>query len=194
MYFSASIKVHGLSELRNGIQALTDNMTKQMGIVAWKTGKDGKSFVAKAVYKELKTTQKVIKSTITMKRHNGNRDIILTINKEKRIPLKEFKPRQTPSGVTAKINRRGGDYQVKSGFMGPKPGITKPSWNGAAFVRTGKQRTPIQKLKGPSPWGVFVRQDLGLMIETDRYLRERLKYHMQRQLRYLELKKKGVIA
>jgi hypothetical protein len=188
-----SLKVSGLSELRNGIQALTDNMSKQMGIVAWKTGKDGKSFIAKAVYKEFKTTQKVIKKAITVKRLNGNRDILLIVAKEKRIPLREFKPRQDATGVSAKINRRGAAYIAPGGFMGPKPGAMKASWRGRPFVREAKTRLPIQNLKGPSPWGVFVREELGLKLDTEKYLRERLKYHMQRQLRYLELKKKGVI-
>jgi hypothetical protein len=193
MKIEVGLEVSGLTELRNSIQSVTNNLSKQLGIISWKTSNDGKSFIAKSVEGELRVPQKVIKKTIIAKRMGNNRDVLLIVLKTARIALKEFKPKQDNQGVTAKINKSGSPYQVKSGFMGPKPGKKAPRLGGHAYRRIGGDRLPLRKLKGPSPWGVFVRDELDLKLRTYRHLKDRLRYHMERQLRYLTLKKQGVI-
>jgi hypothetical protein len=70
-----------------------------------------------------------------------------------RIPLRDFGARQTKSGTSYKINKKGGRATVRSAFM-------VPSMGNHVFKRTTEKRLPIVKLMGPSPWGVFIKKKL----------------------------------
>lgn len=176
-----SIQLKGIEELQASLAGLGSNIAKELGIITWKTGKKCESIVAKRIYAELNTTQKVIKANISIKR--GKTRATVSLAKSNRISLKEFKPRQNKVGVTAKVSRSKGAKMIPSAFQGPKPGTIKTSWKGNAFKRVGKSRLPIVKLKGPSPWGVFVKNDMlpitveETQVELQKQLRERIRWN-----------------
>lgn len=185
----AGIETVGVEQLYDSIGNMPMLLQKELGIVLWKTGRRCESIIARRIYKELHTTQKVIKKGIVVKRGRGN--VTVQLAKTKRLNLKDFKPRQNGTGVSAKIIRSKGTTTIKSGFMGPKPGALKTSWKGQAFKREGKEKLPIVKLKGPSPWGVFIHNNmLPLTVEEtqqelNKQLRERIRWNNLKRMKGL---------
>lgn len=104
----------------------------------------------------------------------------------KRLGLRYFGAKQGATGVAYKIENDKPGF-VASAFQGPKPGVIRAKWKGNAFRRVGRDRLPIIKLHGPSPWGVFVKHDMlkpvassvgdilmkRIVHETNHLLRER---------------------
>jgi hypothetical protein len=84
----------------------------------------------------------------------------VSLNRSKRLALREFGARQNKAGVSYKINRQGKRGTVQGAFQGPRPGVMKASWRGRVFKRVGKERLPIVQLFGPSPWGVFMKKKM----------------------------------
>jgi len=80
----------------------------------------------------------------------GNLKSVISLETTGRLALKYFDAKQTQAGVTYKIEKKGKRELVPSAF-GPKPkAIDK--LGGHVYKRTTKNRKPIQKLYGISPW------------------------------------------
>lgn len=165
------------------------NLTKELGIVAWKTAKATERSAAKQITTELATTQREVKKHITKKRRDTESEV--TVSKSKRISLKEFKPRQTKAGVSYRISKSTGRNRVDGAFMGPSPKASALKLKGHVWKRKGKARLPIQKLMGPSPWGVLVSGDRVQNVTEE--TRGELRKQLQDRIRYLRLKQSGVI-
>lgn len=154
------IQVTGISELVKALGEQADRLPRELATAVNATAKATQRHMAKEVTTELAVPQKVVADTLKQKRKASRSDLkaMVTLSKTNRISLREFGARQTRAGVSAKISKSKGRTTIPGGFQGPKPGAMKVSWRGNAFKRVGKTRLPIVKLKGPSPWGVFVKR------------------------------------
>ena len=170
--------------------SLVKNLPRELAVVSGKTSKRAKSLIAKDVAKELAVPQKVIKKQLETAKL-GKTGATTTLKKSARIPLKNFKARQTKAGVSYRISKRTGRKTVTGAFMGPKPGVTSPRLGNHVFKRVGKARLPIRKLYGPSPWGVFTGRrrirPVGQQINAE------LRKQINERLRYRRLKAQGAI-
>lgn len=178
------------SEVVKSLDNVVKNLSKELGIVAWKTARKGKSLVAKDVTKELAVTQKVVKKELAAKRI-GKTGAEVTIDKSPRIPLRDFKARQIKRGVSYRISKTKGRKTIPGAFQGPRPGQMNVKWRGRVFKRTGKKRLPIIQLYGPSPWGVIVKNRRIRPIANQ--LNQELRKQLAERLRYQRLKKSGAI-
>lgn len=183
-------------EVIKSLNSVTKNLSKEIGVAAWKTARFGEGNIAKKITKELATPQREIKKKITSKRSKGGATVEL--DKSKRLALKQFNPRQNKAGVTYKISKSKGRKLLKSGFMGPKPGAIARRLHGHVWFRVGpkvaqekgrykgRMRQKILKAYGPSPWGVFVKG--GNKTPTRNEISQRFGKELAERLRYLHLK------
>lgn len=158
-------------------------LRQQVAIALNQTAKKTETLLAKEVAKELVLTQKEIKKDIKQQRR-ANPEVLATnvVQKETaRISLKSYKARQNKSGVRYRISKKSGGKTVKSAFIANTLGSH-------AFKRTGKKRLPIQKLYGPSPWGVTVKNNLDKLI-IDRDIEPELLKQIDRRIRAINFKK-----
>ena len=172
------------------LSKLVKNLSKEIQIVNGKTVKRGKSIAAKEVTQAVSIPQKVVRKYVKSELV-GDRSAVLSLEKSKRISLKEFGARQTGKGVTYKIDKTGGRKTVVGSFVGPRVGLTSVKLRGHVFKRKGKSRLPVVKLHGPSPWGVIKKNKRVLAVKKK--LQEELKKQMAERLRYQKLKASGAI-
>jgi hypothetical protein len=116
----------------------------------------------------------------------------VNLPQSRRLSLRVFGARHIKSGVSYRISKREGRKQAAGAFMGPRPGVLAPRLNGGVFARVGTSRLPIRKLKGPSPWGVFVKQKM--TPEQERDIREELTKQMERRIKLNILRAEGLVA
>jgi hypothetical protein len=176
-----TVKDRGVRRLLDSVNGDVRKLKRNLATAVRETAKNTKSQMAKAVAKELKVTQKVIKSTLkdTVKPSPTMPSAEVSLRPSKRIPLRDFGARQKKSGVSYKISTKGEKGFAEGAFQGPRPGAIKASWKGRVFKRkgpkvkmskgryAGKMRQPIVQLFGPSPWGVFVKNDMKPEINRD---------------------------
>lgn len=116
----------------------------------------------------------------------------VTLSKSQRLGLNDFGARPTNAGVTYQILKGGGRKLAKSAF-----GLDMPRLGGQVFRRAGAvggklvPRLPIVKLKGPSPWGVFVKSGMVTPIKAE--TQQLLNKNLEQRVRYLVLKANGAI-
>lgn len=191
MTIASTITVDSGSVLK-ALESLGLNLTREIEIINFKVAKKAKSFVAKQVTKELAVTQRDVKALLTV--HKKARSPAasgasenaseLELVKTARLPLKRFKPRQTRKGVSYRISKSKGRRTAPSAF-------TATTLGGHVFAREGKDRKPIRKLYGPSPWGVHVINDQSDAVVP--LINGELRRQMNDRLRYQNLKQSGVI-
>lgn len=188
-----SVKVAGIERLKASLGDKAKKLPQEVAIAVNATAKFVNKQMAKDIQQELATSQKVIGKTIRQTRRATKAELKAMVRLEKttRIPLKDFGARQTKKGVSYKVSKTKGRGFVPGGFQGPKPGAMKASWRGNAFKRVGKARLPIVKLKGPSPWGVFVKR--GMTADILKRADAELEKQVERRVRYNVLKSQGVI-
>jgi hypothetical protein len=163
---------------------------KQTYIAMNQATADGKSAMAKAVQKEIVIAQANVKPFIkqTKRATASNLESELTVEEGKRISLKYFAPRKTRRGISYRIDRSGGRKELPGGFgLGPE----SRRLGGHVWTRTSKKRLPIVKAFGPSAWGVVAVKDLEVPVSEE--MLKRFRRRLQARLRYLSLKKQGVI-
>jgi len=177
-----------LDEVIERLNAAAGNLKKELRIAIWNAAKKSRKAMTKEIGKELNTTQKEIKRATDIQRLS-DLSAKVVLDKEARPSLAKFKARQTGAGVSAKVSRTKGGIVVQGGFMGPNPKTKAPKLNGNAFKRVGKSRLPILKLKGLSPWGVYVKQ--GMSLPVIQATEEELKSEIEKRIRYNELKNAG---
>jgi len=182
-----------LRELEAMVKATRRKLPNELKIAINATARKTKTTMSRQVRQELATSAKAVNRTvkITSKATRTSLHSNVRLSKTARVSLKEYKARHTRSGVSYKISKRQGRKTVAGAFMGPKPGATAVKLRGHAFKRVGKKRLPIQKLHGPSPWGVFKVQKL--KQPTVKATRQELTKQIRRRIRFLRLKKSGTI-
>lgn len=190
-------------KLVDGLKNVADNLSKEIGVVAWNTAKAGKRFVADVVTSEIRAKKSDVKDLVKQKR--GETESFVAVKKSSRMPLKRFSPRQTQKGVTYRIEKQGKRQLLRGGFMGPRPGVIAAKLHGHVWIRKGymepgtsgprirgrRQREPIYIPRGPSPWGVLVVGDN--QEKVSKLLKDELSKQLGRRIKYLRLKQSGVI-
>lgn len=163
------VRDRGVQRLLQSVKGDVRKLKRELAVAVRATAKNTKSQMAKAVAAEVRTSQKVIKSTLRdkVKPSPTNPSAEITLKPTKRIPLRDFGARQGKAGTSYRVSKGGKRGFVAGAFQGPKPGAMKASWKGRVFKRVGKGRLPIVQLFGPSPWGVFVKNDMKPEIQTD---------------------------
>lgn len=141
------------------------------------------NILAKEVGKELAVPQKDIKQGIlvTKKATPDKLSAEVTQRESQRLPLKRFGANQTKEGVTYRISKTKGRQFIKSAFM---PVVLGEH----VYKRQGKKRLPIQKLHGPSPWGITVKNKLDTLI-AGRDVEPELIKQLDRRIRAVNFKK-----
>jgi hypothetical protein len=99
--------------------------------------------------------------------------------KMSRIKRGTLRPTQ---GVRYQIMKSGGKQRIRDAFLVDRLG-------GHAFRRAGRERLPIVKLFGPSPWGVFVKAKL--RQPTKARAQELLNNELDRRVRLEILRSEG---
>jgi hypothetical protein len=181
-------------ELSKALEGSGPKIRRQLAVAVNKTATKTLAQLAKEDARELAVTQKVIKATMkveTKATANSSPTSIVVQRKTGRISLRDFNAHQTKTGVSHKISKKGGRNTVVGAFQGPKPGVINVKTKGHVFKRVGKDRLPIRKLFGPSPWGVTVKNNLTQPVV--RFSREQLKKEIKERTRFLNLKKSGAI-
>lgn len=170
------VRDRGVQRLLQSVRGDVRKLKRELATAVRATAKNTKSQMAKAVADEIKTSQKVIKSKLTdkVKPSPTNPSAEITLKPSKRISLRDFGAKETAKGVTYRISKGGkrpllaGAFMVKSignhVFMriGEKVKPTKGRYKG-----TKSLRQKINKKYGPSPWGVFVKNDMKPEIQAD---------------------------
>jgi predicted transcriptional regulator len=190
---SLNIDSAEITALKQVLDGNAKEFRKQMAIAVNKVAGNAQKQIAKEVSKEIATPQKTIRETISVKRAKVGVSPTATVTQKKtsRISLREFGAKQNKQGTTYKISKKGGRKLVSGAFQGPKPGVINVRTRGHVFQRVGKERLPIQKLMGPSPWGVTVKRKIDEVVV--RFSRADLLKQIKERTRFLGLKKSGAI-
>ena len=116
---------------------------------------------------------------------------VVSIDKQTRAGLQHFAARQNSRGVSYKIDKRGGRKLVTSAFMGPRPGVLAPKLHGGVFKRVGRDRNPIVKLYGVSPYGAYAKNDMS-KAEVE-FINKSLMTEMERRINLNILRANGLV-
>ena len=187
-----------LRELESTLQGSLKMLPRQVSTAINKTRTRAASIMAKSVVKELAVKQRAVKDVIDQGQRSTPKTLRskLTLMAGERLPLKEFKPRQTRRGVTYKISKTKGRKTVKGGFIVNSLGSHVFARSGPKRrVRSGRNKglmkQPIYKKYGVSPWGVYVKQDVD--PDVRRQINEELRKQIAERIRFLRLKQQGQI-
>lgn len=187
-----NIDTRQLIRLQRSVAAVKKSLPRELSAVVNKVAKRTQSSISKEIRKEIVVTAASLKDKIKNRRKAsaGSPSAVVGLNYEDRLGLQYFKARQTKTGVSYKISKKGGRQSVAGAFMGPKPGILAPRLNGGVFKRVGAQRLPIVKLRGVSPYGVYAKNEMSkeevLRIEND------LKTEMERRIQFNFARARGL--
>jgi len=187
-----------LRELEAALDGSLKMLPKQVSTAINKTRTKAASTMAKSVVKELAVTQKTVRDAIDKGRRSTPKTLraMLTLRAGERLPLKQFKPRQTRKGVSYKVSKTEGRKTLKSGFIVQSLGShvfarSGPKRRVRSGVNKGRMKQAIYKKYGASPWGVYVKQDVD--PEVRKQINEELRKQIAERIRFLRLKQQGVI-
>lgn len=190
----ASIRVdtERLKALKEAFGNSASKVKSELRIAINETLKATGTQVARIVTEELTAKVSVVKKAVRPRRaKNTELKAILTVKKEKKLPLKEFQARHIKKGVSYKINKREGTKLLPGAFQGGKPGKKTARWSKNVMMRVGASKTPIQVKYGVSPWGVYVKKNKDVQVRWD--ARKRLRKEIDERIRVQMLRQSGVI-
>ena len=140
-----TLNVEAFARYAAAMEALgTQKMRRVVSRALNKTGDRAWTKSKRSIARELNLKQRTVAAHMKRKRSYpkvGGKDQYEIIARGGRLPLKEYSPRQTRKGVTARI------YGKR--ILHPHAFIIK-SYGGNVYVRTSRKRFPIRKLFGPS--------------------------------------------
>lgn len=182
-----------INRLEKALGDKAKRLPQEIAIAINATAKKTKTNMSRQVRGELTLPAKSINQTLAVTRKASKQSLSgqVRLSKTKRIPLRDYKARQTKKGVSYKISKSGPRKTIASAFQGPRPGKINPSWNGRVFIRKGKSRLPITQKFGPSPWGSYVKKRM--KPETKRATKLELRKQVEKRIRFRILKSRGVI-
>lgn len=151
-----------LQRLEKATRESRRKLPRELSIAINATAKKASLEMSKEVRTELAASAKAVKTAlkITRKAEPNSLGSTVTLKRQNRIPLRDFKANQTRTGVAYRISKTDGRKTVAGAFQGPTPKARLARWRGHVFKRKGRARLPIIKLFGPSPWGVFVNRKM----------------------------------
>lgn len=195
---SITTNAQALKELAKTLANDSKLLKRDINVALNATAKHLKGQWAKEVGKEVALPQKVIKTTISqiLARADGEPTASVKQSQTKRLPLKEFKPRQTRAGVAYTAYKGAKRKTLGSAFIVKKIGGHVFSRQGAKIVASkgshkGKMRQPIVKRFGPSPYETTKKHDIAdkLVALGD----ARLLVELNKRIRFRKLKASGAI-
>ena len=133
---------------------------------------------AKGIQAHLALKQKKIKEAIkvTKKAKRGSLSAVISIFKNKRPGLKDFKLKPIKRGKRS----AGVKYQIRPGKQKTiAEAFVIEKFGGHAFINVGGRK--LTKLHGASVWGAYVKNDMQEQTEID--VMERLDYRINRFIR-----------
>lgn len=201
-----------LTDFREKLQSLSDNMPQEIAIAASQTGYRGRRILAKAAQRFIKAIpqKRLIKAFYYRKKGT---EVTIIGNGKFRIALKNFKPSPYSRGVVlAKQTNDGRPAVIQSAFTStrtlPKAwkkgarnkakanAVTKPfknkpitKFNGHPMQRLGKSRLPIKRVPGVNVNVVLLHNNALENIYVD--LRDVFIKQLKRRVRFLDRKRRG---
>jgi hypothetical protein len=179
-------------KLMETLAKVSENINKELKSVNWKTAKRAQSLMAKEIGAVLPVPQRDIKQYMRVKKH-GENGAAVELKKSNRIPLRDFKAKQTRKGVSYRASKIVGRRTITQAFQGPKRGVINPKWNGRVFgrlpnkmMKSNPKKQAITQLFGPSPWGVYVVNKL--KVPTTRAVQAELKKQLLKRIQWRTLK------
>lgn len=124
-----------------------------------RTAQGAQTDAVRAVAENMKIRQAAVRKAIRIAKANSTLLQAEVVATGRRIPLIEFKARQTKRGVTYDLG--GGRQRIPSGFI-----TIVGAGHVGVFARKGKARLPIQEKFGPSIPKVFANQAIMDAIRT----------------------------
>jgi len=177
------IETRGMKELLASLDAVSENLPKDVYSALGAAGTKVRSAIAKEVTQEIRVKQKIVRDNSSIIKRRENLTVTVRLKSSARIGLRDFGAKQNKKGVTAKINKTKGAKKLY------QPGFVIKKFGNHAFTRPDNGRR-IAKLKGPSPYGVIKkndrRRDNVVKVASDE-----IKKQMERRIRFVELKKAG---
>lgn len=188
-----TLELKGADELAAVLDDTAKQLPQDLAIVCNATAKKVRTHMSRQIREEITAKAGEVKKTLKQsKRANrGSLGAAVTLSETQRLSLKAFGAKQTSTGVSYRISKKGGRKRVLGGFRGPRPGVVAPRLGGHAFKRTTRKRSPIVKLHGISPWGVYTKRHMER--ETLDVGQRELDKQVQRRIRFRLLKKAGQI-
>lgn len=170
-------KDNSLNKLADAVRKSGRDFSREFATACNKTARGMRTPINKEIRKELATKAGAVKKTIGISRKATKQTLAagVEVKRTERIPLRDFGARQTRKGVSYRISKSEGRKKIPEGFIVQKIG-------GHVFRRKTKQRLPIQKLFGASPYGVFVKQKMEVPISAE--AEERLAKEIDRRIQY----------
>jgi hypothetical protein len=151
-----------LARLTKAVGDARKSLPKEISAAINATSKKTRLDIGRDIRKQVNIKKPAVDSVLKLVKQSTAQTLSaqVSLNKSKRLALREFGAKQNKAGVSHKINKQGKRGTVPGAFQGPKPGVMKASWRGRVFKRVGKERLPIVQLFGPSPWGVFTKRKM----------------------------------
>lgn len=176
---SVTIPGDALKKLEKAVSESGKKLPQEVATVLNAVAKKTRSKMSKDIRKHITASAAGVNKVIRSPRKASKQHLGTSVELEatKRLPLKEFKARQTKKGVSYKIDPTQGPKLIPSAF-------TVAKFGNHVFVREGKERLPINKKYGVSPWGVFVKRKMreptvsDTQAELAKQLNARIKYNV----------------
>ena len=190
-----TLQIEGLRELEQAIEGTKRKLPNEVAAAVNATSRKTKTEVTKDIQVHIDNVKAAsVKRRIKIGVRASRQKLwaTVTVLESRRLGVGSFKgTRQTKTGVSYMTSKRSGRKIIPGGFMGAKPGIKTPKFNGQAFKRKGKARYPIGKLDAVSPWGVFLKNNL--RKQTVAKAEVELRDQIQERIRVNLLRRQGLI-
>ena len=183
----ADIKYRQVKRIQDAIQGKPSKLRSRVNKAINETIKKTKNYIAKEIVSREglnvsnAAVKRVQKSKNSRVRSLGG---VIIIEKKKRIPLKDFKARQTATGVSYKIRKKDGTKVIHGAFK-------VKTYGNNVYKRPTKQRPTGYRKKGPSVWGFFLGQKLEPKVK--RFAKKQLNKEVNEVIRVMRLKQAGAI-
>jgi len=115
---------------------------------------------AREIGQEIGVVQREVVKTLAIRRATSSKPDAQVVATGKRIPLIQFRARQTRLGVSYRIGRRGAKT-LQGGFL-----ARLKSGHRGVFMRRGKKRLPIDERYGPSAVLIFTRKKVQAVLRS----------------------------
>ena len=183
----AKISTAQVKRLQNVVQKTPSRVRNELNKAINATTKKTQTYIAKEIISTegLNVTGAAVKRTQDKKRSTvRSLGAVIIIRKKDRIPLKDFKARQTKTGVAYKIRKKGATKVIQGGFK-------VKAYGNNVYKRPTSRRPTGSRKKGPSVWGFFLGQKMKPRVKQ--FIQKQLNKEINERLRVLKLKQAGKI-
>jgi hypothetical protein len=187
------VNANQLTALRKACGEAKKSFAKELAAGINATAKDVRLKISRDIGSEITMPAKDIKDRISTrdKATAVSPVAVVSLGWKKREGLQYFKARQTKSGVTYKISKKGGRGVLLGAFMGPSPGTFAPKLHGGVFKRIGSARLPITKLRAVSAAGAFVKNKHDAVMPG--FIEQKMLAQMERRINLNVLRANGLV-